>query len=767
MKRNIFFVIGVAVIVVINAIAFSQKNGVDKSSFNVATANQSMENIQKNLASRNDYNSIVFYVRQIDVLENGAMKCVNDSESHLKDLNELLKSTEVDHVSQLQRADFQYLQGKQTHYIKQLSECRLFVYRSREAMVGYKETLQKLSTNQILKRVAPIWKIQEINWLNSIQGFDFEKMVAISGLSVISLNQWVFGCILLCCTLFIALYLKNFLSHFLKETENIPALWRAAIKSLSKFVIPCSFFAFTSAFLNVIFQERSLTPTVELASHAALVLMLTAMCAKFLFYPSKTISGAFLLPQTMGKLFYRCTIFLATVLFAGYVVAMAMREQAFPAAMFEIARTLFVTGVVLLVGWIFLLGYRSANEAHRYNANFMLFLMGLMITLFILVVVECLGYHSLAVFLVTGLLLSVLFTIISILLWRLMDDLYNRIDNKQYSFSRKVRQLFGVKFNKKMHEIFLIKLASQIVILSAYVVMILKSWSISPVFIDLVLDGLWHGFKFSAITITPSRIVLGLVLFAVILLIGRFFATSMAQKHRFKGEEDTQIAISTITVYISFSVALIFSMLVIGVDFTGLAIIAGALSVGVGLGLQNIVNNFVSGLILLIEKPIKPGDRIVIGKTEGFVRKIRIRSTQIATLAKEDVIVPNADLITQQVTNYMFRDRNSRIACQVGVAYGSDTNLVRKILLEVAEKHAEVVHEAPNEPVVLFSRFGESALIFDLLCVIHDVNKKSIVVSDLNFAIDAAFRQHQIDMAFPQREIHIKDYTAIKKDPMN
>ena len=124
--------------------------------------------------------------------------------------------------------------------------------------------------------------------------------------------------------------------------------------------------------------------------------------------------------------------------------------------------------------------------------------------------------------------------------------------------------------------------------------------------------------------------------------------------------------------------------------------------------------------------------------------------------------MPNADLITQQVTNYMFRDRNSRITCQVGIAYGSDVDLVKKLLLEGAQKHEDVVHEAPNEPIVLFSRFGENALIFDLWCVIHDVNKKYVVVSDLNFAIDAAFRQHHITIAFPQREVHIK--SAVKQE---
>lgn len=577
MKRFLLFAVGVGILL-LSAMAQAQHVQPEKSTFDVAAANQLFNDIQKKIEERSDYASIVFYVQQIEGLQNDSKRCVSDSDSHLKMIDGLLKSTEIDHVSQLQRADAQYLQSKQLQYAKQLSECRLFVYRSQEALANYKDVLQKLSANQILKRET-------------------------------------FG-------------------------------WNRA--------------------------------------------------------------------------------------------------------------KLIITTVIAGIACIFFLWYRSsyALRLHRVLLRVLAILFTTLLTA--LIAMEWLGYHRLTVFSMTALCFSVVYTAAFVVAWRLINLAYCWLDDKKYVAARKVHLIFGVKFNKRMHEIFLIKWSAHFTILCVYVVLMLKSWSISPLFVDSIIEGLLDGFKFSGLTIVPSRIILALISFSVIFLIGRFLAARIAKKQRFKGEEDTQIAISTITIYISFSVAFVFALLVTGIDFTGLAIIAGALSVGVGLGLQNIVNNFVSGLILLIEKPIKPGDRIVIGKTEGFVRKIRIRSTQIATLSKEDVMVPNADLITQQVTNYMFRDRNSRISCQVGVAYGSDVNLVKRLLLEVAQRHDDVVHESPNEPVVLFSRFGESALIFDLWCVIHDVNKKYLVVSDLNFAIDAAFRQHKVVIAFPQRDLNIK-----------
>ena len=164
-------------------------------------------------------------------------------------------------------------------------------------------------------------------------------------------------------------------------------------------------------------------------------------------------------------------------------------------------------------------------------------------------------------------------------------------------------------------------------------------------------------------------------------------------------------------------------------------------------------------MFLLIERPIKPGDRIIVGGTEGYVKKISIRSTQIETTLKSTVIVPNSELIAAQVTNLMYRNLYSRITMLISIAYGSDTELVKKILLEIAHAHPSIINEYPaNEPKVEFKQFGNSSLDFELSCLINDVNQQSAIKSDLYFAIDKAFHTHGIKLAYPQQDIHIRDW---------
>jgi small-conductance mechanosensitive channel len=256
--------------------------------------------------------------------------------------------------------------------------------------------------------------------------------------------------------------------------------------------------------------------------------------------------------------------------------------------------------------------------------------------------------------------------------------------------------------------------------------------------------------------IYPTRIFLGIIVFCIIYLTARALSNKISGHQHFEEEEETQVAVASILTYIGFSIAAISGLLIAGFDFTGLAIIAGALSVGIGLGLQSIVNNFVSGLILLIEKPIKPGDRISVDGVEGFVKKIRVRSTQLITSSREDIIIPNSNLITRNVVNYMLTDKHCRVTFDISVAYGSDTYLVRDTLLEVANQHDEVIKTERNKACVLLHAFGDSALIFRLSCLIKDVNRKSTIQSDINFEIDRIFRERRIEMPFIQREIHLK-----------
>jgi small-conductance mechanosensitive channel len=205
-------------------------------------------------------------------------------------------------------------------------------------------------------------------------------------------------------------------------------------------------------------------------------------------------------------------------------------------------------------------------------------------------------------------------------------------------------------------------------------------------------------------------------------------------------------------------IAAIIGLSLAGFSFTNLAIIAGALSVGIGFGLQNIVNNFISGIILLFERPIRTGDWVVVGNTEGYVRKISIRSTQIETFDRADVIVPNSELISNQVTNWMLRDPWGRVIVPVGVAYGSDVEKVREVLLAIASEHPLVItdNSRVSPPRVLFRGFGDSSLNFELRCFIRNVDQRLVTLSELNFAIEKGLREANIQIPFPQRDLHLR-----------
>jgi small-conductance mechanosensitive channel len=190
------------------------------------------------------------------------------------------------------------------------------------------------------------------------------------------------------------------------------------------------------------------------------------------------------------------------------------------------------------------------------------------------------------------------------------------------------------------------------------------------------------------------------------------------------------------------------------VDLTGLAVVAGILSVGIGFGLQNLASNFISGIILLIERPITVGDHVGVGDVDGLVRAINMRATEIVTDDNISIIVPNSEFISGRVVNWSHGDPKLRLRLPVGVSFTSDVEHVQRVVLEVARRCPGVLADPP--PDVDFARFGKSSLDFELHVWIADPRERDSVISALNFAIRAAFLDEGIEIPFPQYDVHFR-----------
>ena len=207
----------------------------------------------------------------------------------------------------------------------------------------------------------------------------------------------------------------------------------------------------------------------------------------------------------------------------------------------------------------------------------------------------------------------------------------------------------------------------------------------------------------------------------------------------------------------------------IGFNMNSVLVALGGLSIGIGFGLQNIASNFVSGVIMVFERPIKIDDRVTVGGTYGIVKAINMRSTVVTTPEDINIIIPNSKFISETVTNLTHDNTRTRIKVPVGVSYESDEDLVKKVLLEVANSHPDIIKEMNPDlpdvvpPFVRFMRFGDSSLDFEMLAWIPNVMRRLEIISDLHFMIRKKFREHGIVIAFPQRDVHV--YPAADVQP--
>lgn len=388
------------------------------------------------------------------------------------------------------------------------------------------------------------------------------------------------------------------------------------------------------------------------------------------------------------------------------------------------------------------------------------------LTCLVVLIAPLLGYVSLGGFLAEQLgrifIILALLGILSALIDNLLSENLQQQSNKTQQFSRamgiqaKTIGQFGVLLNGLM----------RILLYIAAALLIFAPWGVQSSDFLTSLRSAIFNIQIGDLSISPINIVGAILVFIVTLVLVKSFQRWVERRLMPATSLDTGLknSIQTSVGYIGFILSAMLAFSYMGLDLSNIALVAGALSVGIGFGLQSIVNNFVSGLILLVERPIKTGDWVVVGADQGYVRKISVRATKIETFDRATVIVPNSDLISNRVMNWMHNGSMGRVIIPIGVSYDADPEIVRQILLDIANE-SEYVASYPG-PSVYFMDFGASSLDFELRCYIQDINNSLSAKSALRFAIFKALKDASIEIPFPQQDIHIRSVSAPEKQDL-
>jgi potassium-dependent mechanosensitive channel len=391
----------------------------------------------------------------------------------------------------------------------------------------------------------------------------------------------------------------------------------------------------------------------------------------------------------------------------------------------------------------------SVPEPH-YLTWFVSFMPLLWLLLAVAILGLLFGYLALAYFISGKILDTVLVVVWMVLIHHLIDALSDTLQNPASKLGQKLRSLTTMGERGISRFALTLRTLADIMLVVIGIPWLLALWTVTWVDFRSFINNAVVGFRVGNVTVSPFNLISMIGILALGIILTRFITRwldkrILTQTRLNKGVQDS---VRTSANYLGYILAGAFALSATGFDFTSVALVAGALGVGIGFGLQSIVNNFVSGLILLAERPIRVGDWVVINDAEGIVKKINVRATEIETFDNCTIIVPNSNLITGVVRNWTHQDTLGRFLVSVGVAHGSNADDVQKTLTEIVTSHGKVLRYPP--PLVQLAKFSSQAMDFEVRGHVADVFEAAQVASDLRFTISKQFREKGVTIpSFP------------------
>jgi len=667
------------------------------------------------------------------------------------------------------------LQSRRANLEGRIDTCKLMLLSSNDLGSNVDDYLRSFEARQLLERGPTVVGILRANlaerksWLDfsghlalTSTGWDTIGPVRLAIAAAVGLLGFILG-------LIVARRLRAHMADITVGKKAVSAgLVQAIMASGASYAPILAGLGGMLAYVILIPREGGAPPFVAAILSALLVFFAIAAGIRALLRPCPPATPYLPLPETVAIPLSRRSLVLALVVPLRWLAEQLHGDGSLNDTMYTLVRHVISLVWVLNVIWIALLLRRLERWQDKGTP-----LLLLCLALFGGLVAAWIGYLNLGALVITGITYTLLLIALTLVLSQFFSDLFDGLDEGRYGWQKAVRRSIGLKPEEYVPGLGWLRLVVNLALWISAALLLLRAWDAGEELTGNIVRYFTEGFQVAGLTIVPSQLLLAVLVFAILLALAGWLKGRLNTKWlvETRMEPSARDALVTTFGYVAVAIAVIVALSIAGIKFANLAIVAGALSVGIGFGLQNIVNNFVSGIIMLVERPVRNGDWIVVGNTEGYVQRISIRTTTIQTLDRADVIVPNSDLISGQVTNWTLGNTWGRIKIPIGVAYGSDVETVIATLLEVANNNADVIKDMnvikkadategdPDlaYPSVLFLDFGDSSLDFELRVIIRDINLRRYVTSDLNRAINAAFIEKGIDIPFPQRDVNLRE----------
>jgi potassium-dependent mechanosensitive channel len=729
--------------------------------FEPKEANKNLDKITISLSGKELHLNVLNNASaEIMELKKNAEKCVKENSDQLTELTAQLP--ELDPNQNTITKEQMHFFEKKSKTEDRVSECKLFILRANESLATLTEQSKQLKRNIILTPHPPLWAdilnypVFLSAWAHELRWSQVKK---ISSLDTYAPTEILFFILF---SGFIYL-----LSRFVQKRSLLALKKNNDNKSDGQLLYDRFFTLYfkRSNYLYFFFLLFGYTSIHDLHYDLDYLLndIFLGICAfilinilfEYLFLPFKHGGWIFKVPKRRARyIITSMKIYLGICLLG--LLGLNFKELFVEELFYTLTSALYYTALSIAfmsVLYNTLLSSKFLEKSERLKTYCLSFSA---VFFFVLIYLRWYGFEGLSGYILKGLMLTYWGALFSYLLFKLSIWVIDCFSGESKINTLKMFKVFNLQKDSILLEMIIMKVVVFLLIWGGFIVFLNEFWSFSELWSIKVREIFITGFNIAGANVVPIRIIGGLAFFALLVLFIKIL------KHLFHSRDQltfnaAEEAYVIILGYFGYATILVFSLLIAGVNMQGLAIIAGALSVGIGFGLQGIVNNFVSGLVLLLERPIKRGDRIIVGDKEGFVADIGIRSTRINTLNQADVMIPNADLVSQNVLNYMYNNKKTRITISLEVEHGTEPERVRELLLKAAKENKAVIQSESDEPIVYFSGFTNYSLKFDLWCSVENVNFLFKTKSELHQQINTLFKEDGIKLAYQQLDLHIKD----------